>query len=136
MDIYPLGLLEGALLCQYPSEVWITASRLLRSAYEEAALGAKQHGSVHAIAMCNIAELTGGTMTDVTVPPSHRWILKGMTVEYLEKAEMSLRAVANFDPIPEFGEPAEWTVTVDVIDANSQAVLRAIITMWISPKKP
>ena len=35
-------------------------------------------GTVHAIAMCNMAELAGGTMTDVTIPSTHRWIPKGM----------------------------------------------------------
>lgn len=34
--------------------------------------------------MCNMAELAGGTMTEVTVPSTHRWIPKGMTVEYLK----------------------------------------------------
>ncbi len=92
-------------------------------------------GTVHAIAMCNMVELAGGTMTDVTVPLSYRWIPKGMTVEYLKKAETNLRAVAKLDPIPEFGEPAELPVTVDVIDANNQTVLRAVVTMWVSPKK-
>lgn len=92
-------------------------------------------GTVHAIAMCNMAELAGGTMTDVTVPATHRWIPKGMTVEYLRKAETSLRAIATLDPIPEFGEPAEVPVTVDVIDTNNHVVLRALITMWVSPKK-
>ena len=29
-------------------------------------------GSVHAIAMCNMAELAGGVMTEVTIPASHR----------------------------------------------------------------
>lgn len=42
-------------------------------------------GTVHAIAMCNMAELAGGTMTDATVPATHRWIPKGMQVEYLKK---------------------------------------------------
>lgn len=91
-------------------------------------------GTVHAVAMCNMAELAGGTMTDVTIPQSHRWIPKGMTVEYLKKAGTNLRAVAKLDPIPVFGESAELPVSVDVIDANSQTVLRAVITMWISPK--
>lgn len=45
--------------------------------------------------MCNMAELAGGTMTEVTVPSTHRWIPKGMTVEYLKKAETDLIAVAT-----------------------------------------
>ena len=92
-------------------------------------------GTIHAIAMCNMVELAGGTMTDATTPPSHRWIPKGMTVQYLQKAETSLRAIAKFDATPEFGGPAEFFVTVDVIDTNDQTVLRAVITMWISPRK-
>ena len=37
-------------------------------------------GTVHAIALCNLAELTGGLMVDASVPPSMRWIPKGMSV--------------------------------------------------------
>lgn len=92
-------------------------------------------GTVHAIAMCNMAELAGGTMTDVTIPSTHRWIPKGMTVEYLAKAETNLRAVAKLDPIPEFDASAELPVTVNVIDEAGQNVFRAVITMWVSKKK-
>jgi acyl-coenzyme A thioesterase PaaI-like protein len=85
--------------------------------------------------MCNMAELAAGTMTDATIPATHRWIPKGMTVQYLRKAETSLRAVARIDPLPEFGAAAELPVTVDVIDTRGEVVLRAVITMWVSPKR-
>ena len=91
-------------------------------------------GTVHAIAMCNMAELAGGTMTEVTVPSDYRWIPKGMTVEYITKAETDLKAVARIDPIPSFAEAADLPVTVTVTDAGNQPVLRAVITMWVSPK--
>lgn len=92
-------------------------------------------GTVHAIAMCNMAELAGGTMTDVTVPPTHRWIPKGMTVEYLRKATTGLRAVAELATIPEFGAAQELPVTVNVYDTSGEVVFRAVIAMWVSPKK-
>jgi len=92
-------------------------------------------GTVHAIAMCNVAELAAGTMTDVTIPASHRWIPKGMSVEYIDKAETDLKAMAVIDPIPEFGAAAELPVTVTVVDANNRPVFRAVITMWVSPRK-
>ncbi len=44
-------------------------------------------GTVHAIALCNAAELAAGTMTDASIPAGHRWIPRGMTVEYLAKAD-------------------------------------------------
>lgn len=31
-------------------------------------------GTVHAIALCNAAELAAGTMTDASIPAGHRWI--------------------------------------------------------------
>ncbi len=92
-------------------------------------------GTVHAIAMCNLAELAGGTMTDVSTPPTHRWIPKGMTVEYLKKAETSLRGVAELNPLPAFGAAQELPVTVNVYDTKGEVVFRAVITMWVSPKK-
>jgi acyl-coenzyme A thioesterase PaaI-like protein len=104
----------------------------------------KQHavlnhlGGVHAIAMCNMAELAGGMVTDVTIPGTHRWIPKGMTVDYLQKADSDLRAVAELEFLPALGDSAEIPVTVDVFNADGEAVLRAVIRMWLSrkPDKP
>lgn len=92
-------------------------------------------GTVHAIAMCNMAEIAGGIMTDVTIPTTHRWIPKGMNVEYLKKAETDLRAVAELTPIPTFEKAAELPVTINILDTKDQVVCRAVITMWVSPKK-
>ncbi|MFW2404110.1 MAG: hotdog fold domain-containing protein [Gammaproteobacteria bacterium] len=92
-------------------------------------------GTVHAIAMCNMAELAAGTMTDATIPVTHRWIPKGMTVEYLGKAQTDLRAVAVIDPMPEFGPAMDLPVAVSVTDEAGQLVFSAQITMWVSPKK-
>lgn len=91
-------------------------------------------GTVHAVAMCNMAELAAGTMTDVSIPSTHRWIPKGMTVEYLAKAETDLRAVAALDPVPTLIEATELPVTVDVTDTNGTPVFRAVIRMWVSPR--
>ena len=92
-------------------------------------------GTVHAIAMCNMAELAGGTMTEVSTPATHRWIPQGMTVEYVKKAETDLRAAATFKNPPEFGAATGVPVVVLVTDALNQLVFRAEISMWISPKK-
>ncbi|AOX99733.1 hotdog fold domain-containing protein [Jeongeupia sp. USM3] len=92
-------------------------------------------GTVHAIAMCNMAELAAGTMTDVTIPASHRWIPKGMQVGYLKKAETGLRAVATVTQPPVWSDGQDLPVNVDVTDAAGQVVVRATITMWVSAKK-
>lgn len=92
-------------------------------------------GTMHAIAMCNMAELAGGTMTEVTVPATHRWIPQGMTVEYLKKAETDLRAVATPVGEMDLSQPGPYPVEVVVSDTAGTAVFRARITMWVSPKK-
>lgn len=98
--------------------------------------GVKNHiGTVHAIAMCNLAEIAAGTMTEVSVPGTHRWIPRGMTVEYLEKACTHLRAVATLQVPERFAGPAELPVRVDVVDTGGTVVFRASIGMWITPKK-
>ncbi|MEQ1802331.1 MAG: hotdog fold domain-containing protein [Gammaproteobacteria bacterium] len=92
-------------------------------------------GTVHAIAMCNMAELAAGIMTEATVPGTHRWIPKGMSVEYLKKAGSDLRAVAELAEVPVFGAAGELPVPVSVTDRQGEEVFRAVIRMWISPRK-
>jgi acyl-coenzyme A thioesterase PaaI-like protein len=92
-------------------------------------------GTVHAIAMCNMAELAGGMATEVTIPPDARWIPVGMTVEYLRKARGDLRAVATLDPIPAHDEGVDVIANVEVLDSFDQAVMKAAITMRVSPKR-
>jgi acyl-coenzyme A thioesterase PaaI-like protein len=92
-------------------------------------------GTVHAIAMCNAAELAGGTMTEVTVPATHRWIPQGMTVEYLKTAKSDLIAVATPAGPMTLDQAAPYLVDVVLTDQEETPVFRAQITMWVSPKK-
>jgi uncharacterized protein (TIGR00369 family) len=91
-------------------------------------------GTVHAIAMCNLAEIAAGTMTEVSIPSTMRWLPKGMQVEYLRKAETDVEATATLPEVPE-GPARDVPVTVDVKDRSGETVCRATITMWVSPRK-
>ena len=94
-------------------------------------------GSVHAIALCNMAELAGGMVTEVSLPDSMRWIPKGMTVEYVKKAIGTMRAVATPSiPVVESSEGYALPVDVVVTDPKGETVFRATISMWLSPKRP
>lgn len=91
--------------------------------------------TVHAIASCNAAEVAMGMAMEATVPGTHRWIPKGMTVQYLAKATTSLRARAEFTP-PDFDaitEGAELVVPVSITDRNGTEVVHADITTWVTP---
>ena len=92
-------------------------------------------GTVHAIAMCNLAELAAGTMMEATLPSTHRWIPKGMTVNYVKPAETGVTATASLDSATEFVDAMDVPIDVTVRDAAEQTVVTAKITMWVSPKK-
>ena len=85
-------------------------------------------GTVHAIAMCNAAELAGGMTTDVSIPAGSRWIPMGMTVKYLAKAKTDLRVICDAADV-DFSQPGEIIVHVDALDEAGTQVFCADITM-------
>ena len=93
-------------------------------------------GTVHAIALCNLAEFIGGLTTEAAVPEGMRWIPRGMQVEYLKKAAGTMRAEATPASAPHVSD-AGYALPVDVEITNPQneAVMRARIDMWISPRR-
>lgn len=91
-------------------------------------------GTVHAIAMCNLAEITAGIMTDVSIPKTHRWIPVGMNVRYLAKATTDLLGVADAKSI-DWITPGDKAVPVIITDTENQQVCKAEIIIKISLKK-
>lgn len=91
-------------------------------------------GTVHALAVGNLCELAAGTMMEASLPRSHRWIPKGMQIEYLAKAGSDLVATCTWAiTLPDVG--TEVPITVHVTDEKGAEVTRAVIRMWVSPKK-
>ena len=90
--------------------------------------------SVHAIAMCNAAELAGGTCLDVSLHGDFRWIPVGMEVKYLKIAKTDLKAVCKLDKY-DWEEPQDVIMPVGVFDTAGDEVFHADIRMRISPKK-
>jgi acyl-coenzyme A thioesterase PaaI-like protein len=91
-------------------------------------------GSVHAIAMCNLAELCAGLMTDASLPRGMRWIPKGMRVRYLKKAHGTLVGSARPESeITAADSGYELPVRVEVRDAAGELVFDAVVAMWLSP---
>ena len=90
--------------------------------------------TVHAIAMCNMAELAGGLMTEVSLPKNKRWIPSGMTVKYLRKATTNLTAIADGNEL-DWNTDGEIQVPVSITDDNNELVFSAEIKMNIKTKK-
>lgn len=88
-------------------------------------------GTLHAIALCNGAELAAGLTTDVSIPVEKRWIPVEMTVRYLAKARTDVTITCQ-------GEDVDWTSTGDLqvpviaVDTDGKQVATFRITMKIS----
>jgi acyl-coenzyme A thioesterase PaaI-like protein len=91
-------------------------------------------GTVHAIAMANLCELAAGMLMEATIPTTMRWIPRGMTIEYLRKAESSVTAAARLDK-SEWSGAEDVAVPVSVTDAQGAEVVRAVIAMHVSERK-
>jgi acyl-coenzyme A thioesterase PaaI-like protein len=89
--------------------------------------------SVHAIAMCNLCELAGGTALDATLPSHLRWIPKGMEVEYIKIAKTNLRGTCSI-PAGAIKGQGSLPVTVSVTNSDGTEVMKAIIKMHITER--
>lgn len=89
--------------------------------------------TVHAIAMCNAAELAGGICLDVSLNASYRWIPVGMEVKYQKMAKTDLRAICQ---LPDYQsiEPGDVITPVSVVDTAGEEVFKANITMRVSAR--
>jgi acyl-coenzyme A thioesterase PaaI-like protein len=90
--------------------------------------------TVHAIVMCNMAELAGGLVTGVSVPQGTRWIPSGMTVKYIKKAKTDLVAVSDGSHI-DWSQQESIVVPVIITDTHHDIVFTAEITMNIKRDK-
>lgn len=92
-------------------------------------------GTVHAIALCNLAEYTMGAVAEATIPASHRWVPKAMSVEYLAKARGAMHATATLDLPDPLTDRLELPVEVSVRDAGGTEVFTATITIWVTQRE-
>ncbi len=90
--------------------------------------------TVHAIAMCNLCELTGGLCLEASIPKTHRWIPMGMKVSYLKKAKTNLIGTCHLPKI-DWENTRKVVCHVEVTDIDNVIVMEAHIDMKISLKK-
>lgn len=86
--------------------------------------------TIHAGALCNLCELTGGLAVEVSVPPELKWIPREMTVQYIKKAKGTLTGICTFDP--GILVPGDVAVPLEIKDTSGDVVLAATITFYLS----
>jgi acyl-coenzyme A thioesterase PaaI-like protein len=90
--------------------------------------------SVHAIALANLAELTGNIALAYTLPDDARFIVAGFDIEYLAKARGTITGICD-QQLPQSSEKREYPVVVEMFDAKQTLVARATLRTLVGPKK-
>jgi len=89
-------------------------------------------GTVHVIAICNGLEFVMGVLAEASVPQHLRWLPKGMSVNYVAKADSDIKLVATIDDEWKVGD---MQVKIDAYRADGQPVVKGYITLWVTEKK-
>lgn len=111
----------------------------LRVGYAEVSLqdrhAVRNHLScVHAVALVNLVELTGNLAVAYSMPDDARFIVAGISIEYLKKARGLLRATSECPDI-ETSERREYMVPVRVWNKSGEEVARGELKTLVGPKK-
>lgn len=94
----------------------------------------RQHlGSVHAVALVNLAEVTSGLAMLGAAGPGVRGIVTGLRIEYHKKARGLLLAESFATP-PVVTEPTDAEVTATISDAEGDVVAVATVTWRLAPR--
>jgi uncharacterized protein (TIGR00369 family) len=97
--------------------------------------GVRNHlGSVHAVALVNLAELAGNLALACALPPGARFIVEALNMEYLHKARGTIDAFCQCE-IPTGLERQSRLLAVTLTDEGGREVARAQIKTLIGPDK-
>lgn len=90
--------------------------------------------TVHAIALCNGAELVAGCCTDASIPAGARWLPVAMSVQYLAKATTDIRVVSEAADV-DWSLAGNVDVPIAAYDTEGGKVFSAVITMNVKQAK-
>ncbi len=89
---------------------------------------------IHAIALCNLAEVTGNIAVAYTLPDDGRFIVAGLSIEYLKKARGTITGTCDCT-VPRSAEKREYDVPVLLKNDAGELVARATLRTLVGPKR-
>jgi uncharacterized protein (TIGR00369 family) len=89
---------------------------------------------VHAVALTNLAELTGNVAMAYSLPDDARFIVAGLSIEYLKKARGPITGESSC-PVPSSSARTTYAVPVILRDRHGEEVARATLQTLVGPKR-
>ncbi len=93
----------------------------------------EQHlGSIHAIALMNLAEFASGAAMTTALPPGYRGIVTKISIEYFKKARGTVTAESR-PLLPDLSVDGEFDFTSEIKDQAGDVVARATVRWRLGP---
>lgn len=90
--------------------------------------------SVHAVALVNLAELAGNLALAYSMPADARFIVAGLSIEYLKKARGTITA-EGLPPEITSSERREYLVPVNLKNRDGETVATCTLRTLVGPKR-
>lgn len=96
--------------------------------------GSRNHlRSVHAIALANLVELTGNMALAYSLPADARFIVAGMSIDYIKKARGTITGRCECPKI-DSSLKKEYEVPVTLTDGQGDLLVQATLRSLVGPK--
>jgi acyl-coenzyme A thioesterase PaaI-like protein len=89
---------------------------------------------VHAVALANLVELTGNVALGYSLPDDARFIVAGMSLDYVKKARGTITGECR-TPAIESSEKREYEVNVTLRDEGGDVVVEGVLRTLVGPKQ-
>ena len=89
---------------------------------------------VHAVALANLVELTGNLALAYSLPDDARFIVAGMSLDYVKKARGTITGECRIPPI-ESSAKCEYEVPVTLRDESGAVVVNGTLKTLVGPKQ-
>ncbi|MGD8317177.1 MAG: hotdog fold domain-containing protein [Myxococcales bacterium] len=124
-------------LAPYTSTIGAVVQEL-RSGYSRVTLAdrraVRNHLScIHAVALANLVELTGNLALGYSLPDDARFIVAGMSLDYLKKARGTITAECTIPAITS-SQKREYEVPVTLRDERGEVVVQGTLRTLVGPK--
>ena len=88
---------------------------------------------VHAVALVNLAEVTGNLALSYSLPDNARFIVAGLSIDYIKKSRGTITGICE-SPLITSSERKEYQVVVVMTDASGELVANATLRTLVGPK--